>query len=170
MSTNTLFDISSPDPAVQNLVFEALKNVDILHANAIRLPEIAFDGPSRFFVYGEKHHATLQAVGKVKRSTNSIHLGYGVLSDFFISLEETDAFSEDSPTTRAFRLLKKKILEQIRVVHIHIKAFPGNDTRRMSLSMLRRAVDQKSPNEHWVTFETPDIDAIAKSILQFMGN
>jgi len=164
---NTLFDISCPDPTLRTHVFEGLLALDLLNANPVRYlyENITWN---RFLQYGQGHHAILQAVEHVRVSTNPIHLSDGLLSEFFIMSETLDQDVENSNATDAYCSLKKDVLKYIDIVHVHIRFGPGNNGRRMALSLLHQTVEKQGYSERWITSETSDIDTISKTIVQCM--
>ncbi len=169
MSTknNTLFDISCPDPVLRSQVFDELSALDILQAHPI--PSTYKDMRwNNFLQYSQGHYTVLEAMNWIKVSSNPINVSNGLLSEFFIIAEALDQKLGGSAAKDAYRHLRDKILQKIDVVHIHIRSMPGNDVRRMSLSALHQTVDIANPNEQWLTFETPDIDAISKQIIKRM--
>jgi hypothetical protein len=171
-TTNTLFDISSPDQALQRQIFDELCLLDMLQANPI-LVEYRRYQQNPFLEYGQGHYAISRTVDDVEKSTNPIHIGNGIFSDFFILMDNMSHESECSRSKDAYCYLKKNMLvptRSVRVVHIHVRGDRRSENmfRNMSLSLLHNTVDGKNPNEQWFTFETPDINAIFKQIIECM--
>ncbi len=170
MSTtkNTIFDISSPDVAVQKTVFDQLVGLDFLQANPIRTKDHVYTMNS-FLHYGQGHHSVLNAASQVLSSTNPIHISCGLFADFFVEMENSELKHKPNSAAEAVRALKREVLSLIRIVHIHIKSdCIHNLTRRMALNIWHQSIDYRNPNERWLTFETLDIDLISKQILQYI--
>ncbi len=165
---NTLFDISCPDPVLQIQIFEQLLELDLPQLQVVynnyRKPTT-----NKFLLFAEGYYQILMTVNEIGNLTNSIYLSNGILSDFFIHLEDVDSIFRNSDATNAYRSLKNKILDSINIVHIHVRNKPGNDGRRMALSIFQQTVEKDGKREQWIVFETPDIDAIAKKIVQCMS-
>lgn len=165
---NTLFDISCPDLTIQTRVFEGLLALDKLKAQEVWV-EHKKPTTNRFVVYGRGYHEILSVVKEISLSTNPIHISNGLLSEFFIAMEDLDRVLSSNDPTNAYNILKKDILDFINIVHIHVRSMPGNDGRRMALSVLRRTVNEDILTERWIVFKTPDIDDIAKKIVECIG-
>lgn len=160
---NTLFDISCPDPAIQARFFEGLLKFDKLSPKGVLMGSKK-PTTNRFVVYGRGYHEILSVVKEIALSTNPIHISNGLLSEFFIEMEDLDRILGSNDPTNAYIILKKDILDSINIVHIHLRSMPGNDGRRMALSVLRKTVNEYISNERWIVFENSDIDDIAKKI------
>ncbi len=163
---NTLFDISCPDPVLRDKVYRELIDLDVLQANPVSFAYQKLQS-NHFLHYGQGHFAFLEAVNWIKVSTNPINISNGLLSEFFILIESLDQTREDNMATDAYSYIKNIALSSVNIVHIHIRFMPGNNGRRMALSLLQQTVKANS-NEQWFTFETPDVDAISKQIIELM--
>lgn len=120
---------------------------------------------NNFLQYGQGHYAILEAVRQIRISTNPIHISDGLLSEFFIMMQKLAESAKDPAPINAYRWLRDEVLNYIDLVHIHIRCMPGNDLRRMALSIIPKTVTEDSSAERWIVFERPDIAAIASKIM-----
>ena len=104
----------------------------------------------------------------MKVSTSPIHVGNGLFSEFFITLDEMDQHAYYSDAKNGYRYLKECVLGGINIVNIHIKSSPAHNIgRRMPLSRFHESV-KANPNEKWFYFDQPNISAIQKQIIECM--
>ena len=167
MSTTkkTLVDISCPDKVLRNRVFDQLLSLDILQASPVLFDSA--EVPNNYYLQcGQGYHNIVDAVRQIRTSTNSIHISDGLLSEFFIKMQRIAESTKDPAPINAYRWLKEGVLDHIDIVHIHIRCMPGNDIRRMILSLLPNTFKKDESRERWIVFETPDVDAISKQIIE----
>ena len=164
---NTLFDVSSPDAGLQTEVFEVLSKLDVPQMSPVKLkPRILKS--NRFLIFAGGFHEILNVAEAVKISTSPIHVGNGLLSEFFIKLDEMDHHAECSDAKYAFRYFKECVLLGIRVINIHIKSSPAHNVgRRMALSLYRESV-RSNGLEKWFYFDQTNISVIQKQIIECM--
>jgi len=150
-----------------------LSELDILNANPVRFEFYKDIRSNTFLRYGQCHHAMLMAVENVSKSTNPLHISDGLLSEFYIIADELDnEWDRDGSMCKdAYGALKKQALLSINIVHIHIRTRVslGNDRRRGSLSLLLNESQMSKPEERMFVYETIDIDAISKQIIECMS-